>query len=110
VVGFSDSLRQEMKKHRYNIGVTYVCPNTVNTGMFEGSKMVAGTRMLSASDVTQKVIRAIKSNQAMVAVPGFPVKILTPLTKVLLPIGAMDWLNKMLGMATCNDSWKGRSC
>jgi len=110
VVGFSDALRQEMKKHRYNIGVTYVCPNTVNTGMFEGSKMVAGTKMLSASDVTKKVIRAIKSNQAMVAVPGFPVKILTPLTKVLLPIRAMDWLNKILGMATCNDSWKGRSC
>ncbi|HOG13455.1 MAG: SDR family oxidoreductase [Smithellaceae bacterium] len=110
VVGFSDSLRQEMKKHQYNIGVTYVCPNTVNTGMFEGSKMVAGTRMLSASDVTKKVIRAVKRNQAMVAVPDFPVKILTPLTKVLLPIRAMDWLNKIMGMATCNDSWRGRSC
>jgi len=110
VVGFSDALRQEMKKHKYNIGVTYVCPNTVNTGMFEGSKMVAGTKMLSASDVTRKVIKAIKSNKAMVAVPDFPVKILTPLTKVFLSINAMDWLNKVMGMATCNDSWKGRSC
>ena len=110
VVGFSDALRQEMKKHKYNIGVTYVCPNTVNTGMFDGSKMVAGTKMLVASDVTKKVIKAIKNNQAMVAVPSFPVKILTPLTKVLLSINAMDWLNKAMGMATCNDSWKGRNC
>jgi all-trans-retinol dehydrogenase (NAD+) len=110
VVGFSDALRQEMKKHKYPIGVTYVCPNTVNTGMFEGSKMVAGTRILSASDVTRKVIRAIKSNQAMVAVPGFPLKILTPLTKVFLSIRAMDWLNTIMGMATCNDSWRGRGC
>ena len=110
VVGFSDALRQEMKKHGYRIGVTYVCPNTVNTGMFEGSKMVAGTKMLSASDVTQKVIKAIKSNKAMVAVPNFPVKILTPLTKLLFPIPAMDWLNRIMGMDTCNDTWKGRGC
>jgi all-trans-retinol dehydrogenase (NAD+) len=109
VVGFSDALRQEMKKHNYNIGVTYVCPNTVNTGMFEGSKMVAGTKMLAAEDVTRNVIKAIKKNTAMVAVPSFPVKILTPLTKVLLPISAMDWLNKVMGMATANDSWKGRN-
>ena len=66
--------------------------------------------MLSASDVTKKVIKAIKNNKAMVAVPDFPVKILTPQTKVLLSINAMDWLNKVMGMATCNDSWKGRSC
>jgi len=110
VVGFSDALRQEMKKHKYNIGVTYVCPNTVNTGMFDGSKMVAGTKMLAASDVTKRVIRAIKNNKPMVAVPGFAVKFLTPLTKVLLSINAMDWLNKTMGMATCNDSWKGRNC
>lgn len=110
VVGFSDALRQEMKKHKYNIGITYVCPNTVNTGMFEGSKMVAGTKMLTASSVTKKVIKAIKNNQAMVAAPSFPVKILTPLTKVLLSNNAMDWLNKVMGMSTCNDSWKGRSC
>ncbi len=110
VIGFSDALRQEMKKHKSNVGVTYVCPNTVNTGMFDGSKMVAGTKMLAASDVTKKVIKAIKNNTAMVAVPSFPVKILTPLTKVLFSINAMDWLNKTMGMATCNDSWKGRNC
>ncbi len=46
----------------------------------------------------------------MVAVPNVSVKFLTPLTKLLLPIKAMDWLNATLGMDTCNDSWKGRSC
>lgn len=110
VVGFSDALRQEMKKQKHNIGVTYVCPNTVNTGMFEGSRMVAGTKMLTASDVTKKVIQAIKGNRAMVALPNIPVKILTPLTKLLFPIKAMDWLNQAMGMDTCNDTWEGRSC
>jgi len=108
VIGFSDALRQEMRKHRYNIGVTYICPNTVNTGMFKGSKMVAGTSMLSAHQVNTTVIQAIKKNRAMVAVPSAPVKFVTPLMKVLLPIKAMDWLNALLGMDRANDSWTGR--
>ncbi|MGV7927796.1 MAG: SDR family oxidoreductase [Spirochaetota bacterium] len=110
VVGFSDALRQEMRKRKLGVGVTYVCPNTVNTGMFEGSKMVAGTKMLSSDEVTARIVKAIKNNTAMVAVPNVSVKFLTPLTKLLLPIKAMDWLNATLGMDTCNDSWKGRSC
>jgi len=108
VVGFTDSLRQEMRKLRTNVGVTVVCPNTVNTGMFEGSKMVAGTQMLKPGDVTSRVVEAIRRNRAMVAVPSVPVKFVTPLMKVLLPIKAMDWLNATLGMADANDTWTGR--
>ncbi|NPU84199.1 MAG: SDR family oxidoreductase [Syntrophaceae bacterium] len=109
VIGFTDSLRQEMRKLRAGIGVTVVCPNTVNTGMFEGSKMVAGTQMLKPGDVTARVVEAIRRNRAMVAVPSVPVKFVTPLMKVLLPIKAMDWLNAALGMADANDTWTGRS-
>jgi len=108
VIGFTDAVRQEMRKNKVNVGFTYVCPNTVNTGMFAGSKMVAGTRMLSADEVTGPIIRAIKKNQAMVAVPSLPVKFLTPLTKLILPIKAMDWLSRALGMAEANDTWTGR--
>jgi short-subunit dehydrogenase len=108
VVGFTDALRQEMKKQKFNIGVTMVCPNTVNTGMFQGSKMVAGTAMLTPEAVTARVLRAINKSKPMVAIPSIPVRFLTPLTKVLLPINAMDRLNKALGMWDANDSWKGR--
>jgi len=71
---------------------------------------VAGTKMLSSDEVTGRIVRAIRKNTAMVAVPNVSVKFLTPLTKLLLPISIMDRLNAMLGMDTCNDSWKGRSC
>lgn len=108
VVGFTDALRQEMKKQGLNIGVTMVCPNTVNTGMFDGSKMVAGTKMLSPEKVCRAVVKGIKNNRAMVAVPSLPVKIMTPLAKVLLPVHAMDWMNKALGMWDANDTWHGR--
>jgi short-subunit dehydrogenase len=109
VIGFTDSLRQEMRKMGANVGVTVVCPNTVSTGMFEGSKMVAGTQMLKPEEVTTRVVEAIRKNRAMVAVPSVPVKFVTPLLKVLLPIKAMDWLNAALGMADANDTWTGRS-
>lgn len=108
VIGFTDAVRQEMRLLKANVGFTVVCPNTVNTGMFAGSKMVAGTKMLTTDEVTHKVLEAIKKNQAMVAVPSLPVKFMTPLTKLLLPIKVMDWLNDVLGMAHANDTWTGR--
>jgi all-trans-retinol dehydrogenase (NAD+) len=108
VVGLTDALRQEMKKQKANVGFTVVCPNTVGTGMFEGSKMVAGTRLLDPEDVAADIVAGIRRNKAMVAVPSLPVKILTPLTKVLLPIRLMDRLNQMLGMWGANDTWTGR--
>jgi all-trans-retinol dehydrogenase (NAD+) len=107
VVGFTDALRQEMAKLKYNINFTVVCPNTVGTGMFSGSKMVAGTKLLKADDVTAKIISGIRKNRAMVAVPSIPVKILTPLAKLLLPVRWMDGLNRMMGMWDANDTWIG---
>lgn len=108
VIGLTDALRQEMKKQGLAIGVTMVCPNTVGTGMFQGSKMVTGTRLLATEEVTRPILGAIRKNRPMVAVPSLTVKILTPLTKLLLPIGIMDQLNRFLGMWDANDSWQGR--
>lgn len=108
VVGFSDALRQEMKKNRWKVGVSCVCPNTVGTGMFDGAKMVAGTRLLKTEQVTKKVLKGIKKNRAMVAVPSVSVKFVTPLLKLLLPVHVMDRLNSILGMWHANDTTMGR--
>ncbi len=108
VIGFTDSLRQEMKKNKHQIGFTYVCPNTVGTGMFEGSKMATGTRELNPREVSKKIIKSIKKNQAALAIPSIPIKFLTPLSKLILPINVMDFLNRLLGLWRINDSWKGR--
>ena len=108
VMGLTEALRQEMKKQGLAIGVTVVCPNTVGTGMFHGSKMVTGTRLLTAEEVTRPVIAAIRKNRPMVAVPYLPVRFFTPLAKLLLPIGLLDRLNRLLGMWRANDTWTGR--
>jgi short-subunit dehydrogenase len=70
VVGLTDSLRQEMKKRKSHVGFTVVCPNTVGTGMFAGSKMVAGTQLLDPDDVAAKIVAGIRKQKAMVAVPS----------------------------------------
>ncbi|MCP4219048.1 MAG: SDR family NAD(P)-dependent oxidoreductase [bacterium] len=109
VVGFSDAIRQEMKREKLDIGVTVVCPNTVSTGMFAGAKMVGGTNMLTPENVCKQVIKGIKRNKPMVAIPAVSVSILTPLLKALLPITTMDWVNKTLGVWGANDATTGRS-
>ncbi len=109
VIGFSDAIRQEIKRQKRKVGVTVVCPNTVNTGMFKGAKMVTGTKILTPEKVCKQVMKGIKDNQAIVAVPSVSVKILTPLLKTILPVGVMDSLNKALGMWDANDSTVGRS-
>lgn len=108
VVGFSDALRQEAKRNRWPVTVTCVCPNTVNTGMFEGARMAAGTRMLDTETVCRRILAGIKKDRPYVAVPGIAVGLLTPLTKVLLPTAAMDQLNRLLGLWSANDSTVGR--
>ena len=109
VVGFSDALRQELKKEKLPIGVTCVCPNTVNTGMFAGSRAVRGTRLLSPEMVAEKTVQAIRRNQPLVGIPAVPVKWVTPLLKALLPVSAMDRLNQLLGIWDINDGWRGRA-
>lgn len=109
VIGFTDALRQEIRRKKSNIGFTYVCPNTTNTGMFKGSKTVAGTKLLSPSLVADRVLKAIIRNRPVVAIPSFPVRYLIPLLKALMPVRSMDWINDALGMADANDSWVGRN-
>lgn len=47
-------------------------------------------------------------NLAALAIPSIPVKFLTSLSKLILPVNVMDSLNRLLGMWRVNDSWKGR--
>lgn len=108
VVGFTDALRQEAKRYRWPVTVTCVCPNTINTGMFAGARMVTGTRMLAPEAVCRQILAGIKKNRTYVATPYLAVRFLTPLMKVLLPTAAMDQLNRALGMWSANDETVGR--
>ncbi len=107
VVGLTESLRQEFKlKGLRKIRFAYVCPNTVGTGMFAGAKPVKGTKLLTAEDVTVKIVEGIKKNRSFIGVP-FSVY-LVPLTKALTPIPVLDLFNRAMGIATSSETTVGR--
>ena len=107
VVGLTEALRQEFRLEGYrDIRFMAVCPNTVGTGLFDGATMVKGTKLLTADDVTAKVIAGIKKNKAFIGVPA-SVHIV-PLLKAILPIRLMDWINRVLGISTSSRTTRGR--
>ncbi len=108
VVGFTEALRQEMVLEGFKgIKFTYVCPNTVNTGMFKGATAVKGTKMLTADDVCKAVVRGIKNGRGMVGVPFSVYQI--PLVKAILPIPVMDLFCRTMGIAQSSASMTGRN-
>ncbi len=107
VVGLTESLRQEFKlRGLRKIRFSYVCPNTVGTGMFEGAKKVKGTRILEAEDVMVKLVSGIKKNRAFIGVPWSVY--LVPLTKAITPIPVLDLFNRVMGIATSSKTTTGR--
>ena len=107
VVGLTESLRQEFKlRGLRGIRFTYVCPNTVSTGMFAGASRVRGTKLLTAEDVTVKIVEGIKRNRSFIGVPWSVY--LVPLTKALTPIPVLDLFNRVMGIATSSEKTTGR--
>lgn len=107
VVGLTESLRQEFKlRGLRDIRFTYVCPNTVATGMFQGAKPVRGTRLLAPEEVTARIVEGIKRNRSFIGVPASVY--LIPLVKALTPIPVMDIFNRIMGIATSSETTVGR--
>lgn len=67
VIGWSDSLRLEMKQLKLNVGVTTVTPYYIKTGMFDGIKSLVP--ILDPEKVAKKIIRAIEKNQIFLSMP-----------------------------------------
>lgn len=107
VVGLTEALRQEFRlEGMKGVRFMYVCPNTVGTGLFDGATMVKGTKLLTAEQVTDKIIKGIKKNQVFV---GVPLSVYTvPLMKAITPPRVMDFLNWVLGISTSSKTTKGR--
>ena len=73
LVGFSWSLREEMRPH--NVGVSVICPGFVSeAGMYHdwsgGTKPPSVAKTVSPEKVTAKTIEAIEKNKAEVVVAG----------------------------------------
>lgn len=88
VVGWSDSLRIEMKQQGKNIGVTTIMPYYINTGMFDGvhSKLP----VLEPEKTAKTIVRAIERNKKLITLPGYMYRV-TRLGQAVMPLGFFDW-------------------
>lgn len=90
VIGWSESLRVELKQQNSNIRVTTIEPSYINTGMFEGVTPPLLTPMLDSEDISKRIIRSVQKNKIHLRAP-FMVKLL-PLLKGILPTRVFDFV------------------
>jgi all-trans-retinol dehydrogenase (NAD+) len=106
VFGFNEALRLELKKKKYNIQTTVVCPFYIKTGMFEGAK--SGSFLLPLLEpelVANSVIQAVKRNQSELYLPK--IVSITYLVKFLFSTKIRDYISDLLGITSSMDDFSG---
>ena len=106
LIGWSDSLRLEMKQLHKNICITTIMPYYINTGMFAGVKSKIPIQHPEAASLT--IIKAIEQNKKMVTIPGYIYR-LSRFGQALLPLNIFDWFaGDVLGIYKTMDHFTGR--
>lgn len=106
-VGFSDSLRLELKQQNIkHICVTTVCPSYITTGMFAGVKSMPLVPLLKPEDVVKKVWQAMKQGRPRLLLPKS--LYLAQALKGLLPVQLFDFILDRLGIYKSMQTFKGR--
>lgn len=106
LIGWSDSLRLEMKQLKSNVNVTTVMPYYINTGMFDGVK--SKIPILEAEAAALTIIKAIEKNKIRLTMPGYIYRI-TRLGQALFSINFFDWFTgDLLGIYKTMDNFTGR--
>ncbi|MEA2042139.1 MAG: SDR family oxidoreductase [Bacteroidota bacterium] len=104
-IGWSDSLRLEMKQLKKNIKVTTIMPYYINTGMFDGVK--SKIPILEPEKTARKIIRGIEKNKKMITLPGY-IYNFTRLGQAIMPLNMFDWFaGKVLGIYKTMEHFTG---
>jgi len=105
VIGWSDSLRLEMKKLNNNIKITVITPNYINTGMIPGVKSLIP--IIDKEKAAQKIIWGIERNRTFVRFPE--IVYILPFLKGILPIPWFDFLmGKIFGVYKTMNTFSGK--
>tara|TARA_R100001143_G_scaffold63592_2_gene73076 strand:- start:15679 stop:16506 length:828 start_codon:yes stop_codon:yes gene_type:complete len=108
ILGWSESLRIEMKQLKTGIQVTTVIPSYINTGMFEGVKPPLLTPILETDTIVERMATGIAKGSEQIKAPLIVHFI--PLLKAILPSSLFDWLaGNVFGVYNSMTSFKGRS-
>lgn len=106
LIGWSDSLRLEMKQLQKNIQVTTIMPYYINTGMFDGVQ--SKIPILNPDAAALTIIKAIEKDKKMVTIPGYLYR-LTRFGQAFMSINVFDWFaGSVLGIYKTMDHFTGR--
>lgn len=106
-VGFTESLRAELRADGSKVSTLVVCPYYINTGMFDGvtTKFPRLLPILEETDVATQVLDSIESGREQLVMPSLIN--LVPAMR-LLPTRAFDTLMDVLGINKTMDHFTGR--
>jgi short-subunit dehydrogenase len=106
VVGWSDSVRLELKQMKSKVHFSTLAPYYINTGMFDGVKS-RFFPILKPEPTAKKIIRAIEKNRNFKGIPfGFH---FIRLCQGLLPTFLFDFIfGEVVGIFHGMDNFKGR--
>ena len=106
LIGWSDSLRLEMKQLNKKVNVTTIMPYYINTGMFDGVKSKIAILEPEAAALT--IIKAIEKNKKMLSMPGYMYRF-TRLGQAILSVNSFDWFaGDVLGIYKTMEHFTGR--
>ncbi|TYB76164.1 SDR family oxidoreductase [Bizionia myxarmorum] len=106
LIGWSDSLRLEMKELKKDIHVTTIMPYYIHTGMFDGVQSKIPILDPEAASLT--IIKAIETNKRMVTIPGYIYR-LTRFGQAIMSINMFDWFTgDVLGIYKTMEHFTGR--
>lgn len=106
LIGWSDSLRLEMKQMNKKVNVTTIMPYYINTGMFDGVKSKIPILKPEAAAFT--IIKAIEKNKKLISIPGYIYRF-TRLGQAIMSINIFDWFaGDLLGIYKTMEHFTGR--
>ena len=106
VIGWSDSLRLEMKQMKKEVNVTTIMPYYINTGMFDGVKSKIPILKPEAAALT--IVKAIENNKKRITIPGYMYRF-TRLGQAIMSVNIFDWFaGSVLGIYKTMEHFVGR--
>ncbi len=106
LIGWSDSLRLEMKQMNKKVNVTTIMPYYINTGMFDGVK--SKIPILEPEIAALTIVKAIEKNKKLISIPGYIYRF-TRFGQAIMSINFFDWFaGSFLGIYKTMEHFTGR--
>lgn len=110
VMGFHESMRLEIRrKKKTGVSATVICPNKINTGMFDGAEQNLQwlVPVLEPGEVADAVVTAVKKKTPQRILP-WQVEIGAGIASGILPLPLKDFGMDVFGVSTGMDTFTGR--